>query len=159
VEEAAAFYLANGAEGDGFFHIQDMPPQSFLGNVEHVFQNKTGEIQFTDKDGSEMTLSIHNKKQTKCIGIGGEKDDITLEGQHIIPGGKDVMIPGVGHYGLWQGYLYENYIRLMIHNFQIENDPDCGFNVLPVPPLEQVIADYQALKAKRAAAENLQTAA
>lgn len=122
-DKSKAFY-------DEYFAVLDMPAEFYLQTVDTIFQRHLlprGELRW---HGSRVDMSAISK--TALLTVEGALDDICGVGQTMaaqdvcrrIPARKrrHHLQPGVGHYGVFSGKLWDLQVCPVVGNFVMAND-------------------------------------
>ncbi|HEY1095966.1 MAG TPA: polyhydroxyalkanoate depolymerase [Alphaproteobacteria bacterium] len=110
---------------DEYLAVMDLPAEFYIQTVEHVFQKHSlpkGEFMFRG-----LKLDLSQIKKTALLCIEGELDDISATGQTkaaitlcsgLKPSQKQYQLqPDVGHYGLFNGRRWRDFVRPLITGF------------------------------------------
>lgn len=127
-----------------YLSVMDITAEFFLQTVESVFQKHDlplGNMVWTDPDtGKKHPVDPAKITKTALFTIEGEHDDISARGQTEAAHTLTPNLPkdkkhhhlqeDVGHYGIFNGRRWRNYIMPRIRNFIRDLDPKAD----PVPP-------------------------
>ncbi|MDR2416958.1 MAG: polyhydroxyalkanoate depolymerase [Holosporales bacterium] len=116
---------------DEYFSLLDMDDAYFLETIDHIFQRYTLPRGIMTYRGQKVDLRAIRK--TALLTLEGEKDDISGPGQTYaaqelcsnLPERKKshYIQPGVGHYGVFSGSRWRQFIAPKIEAFIREHDP------------------------------------
>jgi poly(3-hydroxybutyrate) depolymerase len=116
---------------DEYFSLLDMDDTYFLETIDHIFQRYTLPRGVMTYHGQKIDLRAI--KKTTLLTIEGEKDDISGPGQTYaaqelcssLPNKKKshYIQPGVGHYGVFSGSRWRQFVAPKIETFIRAHDP------------------------------------
>lgn len=126
-----------------YLSVMDITAEFYLQTVETVFQKHDlplGNMIWTDPDtGKKHMVDPSKIKKTALLTIEGENDDISARGQTEAAHGLTPNLPeglkfhhvqeDVGHYGIFNGRRWREYIMPRVRNFIRDFDPKTA----PVP--------------------------
>jgi poly(3-hydroxybutyrate) depolymerase len=135
---------------DEYFSLLDMDDTYFLETIDHIFQRYTLPRGVMTYRGQKIDLRAI--KKTALLTIEGENDDISGPGQTYaaqelcsnLPREKrsHYLQPGVGHYGVFSGSRWRQFIAPKIEAFIRAHD-SVGQSACVVPPYRPIANDLK----------------
>lgn len=115
---------------DEYLAVLDLPAEFYLQTVDRVFQRHLLPRRELEWHGRRVDTGAITK--TALLTVEGERDDICGVGQTMaaqdlcgnVPASKrrQYLQPGVGHYGVFSGRVWEQQVRPVVRSFVTAND-------------------------------------